>query len=336
MIPISKSFVPRTFILVIISAIICALIVAFLPVAVQGLFQCASGWDGFGCAISAGVFSIGLSYIVAAIAGVIILRRSLKQSSLVVVFVGAAEAAILSQLVSSVLQQLTALPVFIYGISFVIGFGILYLLTLVKWPSRIHFVVALSVLLLVSYFAVRPLANIINHHVDTLNALHSTAALPFTVLVPSYMSSGFTFDGGSSSLYAPSDTFINNYNFVYSGKVSSDKATPGLYFYEYVAPDYYQPPSACTGFLPPTKDNSLTAPCSQIGSTPTGEPIYYADKTNSNDAFTSVEIGKTVVVIETDQYQPAISNDELVKILSSLKPTSAHELQQMNAAVKPN
>ncbi|GAC1386989.1 MAG: hypothetical protein NVSMB37_2960 [Candidatus Saccharimonadales bacterium] len=100
----------------------------------------------------------------------------------------------------------------------------------------------------------------------------------------------------------------------------------GFTVYIFQAYDKFKPPTDC-GPEHPNAILTYAFPCQPIGTDAQGNPIYNYISNFSNEYNSYIKIGNTIVALHTADLK--FINNESLRVLQSLKPTTADELKKI-------
>jgi hypothetical protein len=228
-----------------------------------------------------------------------------------------------------------------------LGGPIIISLIIFRLTNRVSWILSVLVCLVLTplvYLGVRYTSDRIYNTVTNAQINRAYVTIPFTVYQPSFALPGYAIVTADSGL-APAVDGSPEYMMMEYGTGTQQLILNSYSLYEYQAGKGYNPPGNCGGTINLILTGSAAAtPCSLVGQTSSGAPIYSTDNIGSLFAWTRVH--NTVVVfnaytsagkspmLQTQSFdQTSDINTQyslITQIFSSLQPISGQTAETLN------
>lgn len=291
--------------------------------------DCGEGLDGLGCAI-VGVYAglVGALAVAGVLGGVVLRWRRVHRPVLVGVF-GACGVAASWFLIRALTDGVpgTVIALFVAFLVWNVVFYALFVLT--KLPVVAAAAAAIA-LVVVGYVALSPVGNAVDQRRSEQREQEAVEQAGFPVYATDRPPAGFRFHGGS--LYdGDGYTMKTHYEASYLHGTNDGSGPPPLQVSSFEVTPYFKPPDDCGHDKPGYEPWPSAVPCVNVGTTPNGRTVWFADSESSNVRAWYTLIDDVQVTITTTDSPSGhdLPHEQIVAFVASLRLMSPAELRDL-------
>ncbi|QQS20222.1 hypothetical protein IPL85_02100 [Candidatus Saccharibacteria bacterium] len=278
---------------------------------------------GFGFCAAGGYLGIGIAFVLNVVVAAFVLRK-LKVANYVQIVVLATLSLYSAPSFLTLAHLNTLMLVAAAGLLNALAYGFFYwFFNALKFDptNKLIIAVVVAILAITGSMHLGDKASVQQYEEEQQSKIES---YDFNLYRPTYVPAGY-------SVYSVSPSY-DNYpaaylyvNYLYGSNDIGDPSPFHIYIFN-ASWERFNPPTDC-GPEYPNDIMTFDFPCEEIGETPNGDKIYHHDSNFSNQYNTYAKIDNSIVVLATSSKH--LTNSDLIKIMSSLKPTTANELQAL-------
>lgn len=278
---------------------------------------------GFDFCAAGGYLGIGIAFLLNVVVAAFILRK-LKVANYVQIVVLATLSLYSAPSFLTLANFNTVMLVIAAGLLNALAYGFFYwFFNALKFDptNKLIIAVVVAILAIIGSMHLGDKASVQQYEEERQTKIEN---YDFSLYRPTYIPTGYRVYSVSPS-YDNDPAAYLDVNYLYGSNDIGDPSPFHIYIFN-SSWERFKPPTDC-GPEYPNDILTFDFPCVEIGETPEGNKIYHHDSNFSNQYNTYVEIEDSIVVLATNSKH--FTDSDLVKIMSSLKPTTAKELQDL-------